>query len=641
MTRREYRAYLASLEAQEAPDEQPPSAGDGQGAATDAWEQGVPGSSVSDSSAGYRYEPLVYAFDRPPSGADADTSWSDAGGDAHGGWTEPGAWSDEASGTAWSSSGSSDWSSTSDWSRSTDWAGSEWSGDDRSGSEWSGSEWSGDDRSGSDWSTTGEPDATAAAEPGWADGVQGTWVPDAPPAADGWETTDATSSAVRFDTLPAEAAGFDVEDDVYAQAYRDASYDQPSYQQGSYEPDPYAGSPYEGLAGTSGSAWADDAWVDAGVADDERWAAGPLDGGSTGDSVGEDLLDEDLLDEELLDEELLGEDPADDDPADDGAGPGGFVADDPEGWSSGTDWDAVDWTAPAGTELDEAAGLSRREVRAHQAQAEAARIAELRRARRARAAAWTGQLPRVGIVGALGLATVVAPMTGDQPRGGGETSQTVAQRVSEVSEPVQDAASLSAEALLAASDFRVVPELPAGGEALRVGTGAALSLDQLTASRQEAERASRDLGRPILPGCDGVVRETGAANGRLNLDDLCELWKPGHHLRADAAVAFAELNAAYTEAFGEPIMITDSYRSYAAQVSVRNRKPGLAARPGTSEHGWGMAVDLGGGIQNGGSRYRWMRENAPRFGWDNPAWARSGGSGPYEPWHWEYTPSNG
>ena len=34
--------------------------------------------------------------------------------------------------------------------------------------------------------------------------------------------------------------------------------------------------------------------------------------------------------------------------------------------------------------------------------------------------------------------------------------------------------------------------------------------------------------------------------------------------------------------------------------------------------------------------HTWLKENAPDFGWDNPDWARSGGSGPYEPWHWEY-----
>jgi len=26
------------------------------------------------------------------------------------------------------------------------------------------------------------------------------------------------------------------------------------------------------------------------------------------------------------------------------------------------------------------------------------------------------------------------------------------------------------------------------------------------------------------------------------------------------------------------------------------------------------------------------------FDWDNPAWARTGRGGPFEPWHWEYVP---
>ena len=28
--------------------------------------------------------------------------------------------------------------------------------------------------------------------------------------------------------------------------------------------------------------------------------------------------------------------------------------------------------------------------------------------------------------------------------------------------------------------------------------------------------------------------------------------------------------------------------------------------------------------------------NAARFGWFHPAWADEGGSGAYEPWHWEF-----
>ncbi len=50
-----------------------------------------------------------------------------------------------------------------------------------------------------------------------------------------------------------------------------------------------------------------------------------------------------------------------------------------------------------------------------------------------------------------------------------------------------------------------------------------------------------------------------------------------------------------------------------------------------------MAVDLCAETY-GGERGRWLRDNAATFGWENPAWARKGGSGYYEPWHWEYLP---
>ena len=87
---------------------------------------------------------------------------------------------------------------------------------------------------------------------------------------------------------------------------------------------------------------------------------------------------------------------------------------------------------------------------------------------------------------------------------------------------------------------------------------------------------------------------------------------------------------------GAPLCVTDSYRSYSEQASLYRRKPGLAAVPGSSEHGWGKAVDLCGGVQNSGSdAYRWMKANAGRFGWFHPDWAEPGGSKP-EAWHWEF-----
>ena len=54
------------------------------------------------------------------------------------------------------------------------------------------------------------------------------------------------------------------------------------------------------------------------------------------------------------------------------------------------------------------------------------------------------------------------------------------------------------------------------------------------------------------------------------------------------------------------------------------------------DSGWGLAVDLGGGINRFGTvQHEWMRSNAPRFGWVHPSWARQSGSLP-EAWHWEY-----
>ena len=32
-----------------------------------------------------------------------------------------------------------------------------------------------------------------------------------------------------------------------------------------------------------------------------------------------------------------------------------------------------------------------------------------------------------------------------------------------------------------------------------------------------------------------------------------------------------------------------------------------------------------------------MADVGPVFGWSNPAWARRGGGGTFEPWHWEFT----
>ncbi|WP_432573504.1 D-alanyl-D-alanine carboxypeptidase family protein [Kineococcus sp. SYSU DK005] len=185
-------------------------------------------------------------------------------------------------------------------------------------------------------------------------------------------------------------------------------------------------------------------------------------------------------------------------------------------------------------------------------------------------------------------------------------------------------------------------------------SGSALSAEQraanLATAKQIADAAAAAAAAAaagstsVSGGVTGPVGEcTGAptagyANGTIPRSALCPLWgASGHVLRADAAEAFNRLSEAFAAEFGKPISVTDSYRSLAGQIDVAARKPGLAARPGTSRHGLGIAVDLGGGVQNATSaEHTWMDRNGALYGWINPAWAQNR-SGQFEPWHWEYS----
>jgi len=128
-----------------------------------------------------------------------------------------------------------------------------------------------------------------------------------------------------------------------------------------------------------------------------------------------------------------------------------------------------------------------------------------------------------------------------------------------------------------------------------------------------------------------------AVNGFLPDQALCPLVQaPGQRLQTAAARSFDALSAARRAATGQPLCVTDSYRSYAGQVDVFRRKPSLAATPGRSQHGWGLALDLCGGVEVFGTEaHQWMWANGPSYGWIHPAWAQPGGSRP-EAWHWEY-----
>lgn len=125
------------------------------------------------------------------------------------------------------------------------------------------------------------------------------------------------------------------------------------------------------------------------------------------------------------------------------------------------------------------------------------------------------------------------------------------------------------------------------------------------------------------------------ANGKLPDSILCSLdWSPKDKVACYVVDEFNALNKAYRAHFGENIQITNpgngnAYRTYARQVELYNRYgPGRAAKPGRSNHGWGLAIDIANTGGHGGKRYNWLNANAPKYGFDDTV--------SHEAWHWEW-----
>ena len=124
-----------------------------------------------------------------------------------------------------------------------------------------------------------------------------------------------------------------------------------------------------------------------------------------------------------------------------------------------------------------------------------------------------------------------------------------------------------------------------------------------------------------------------------------------YKLIKEAANSIDQLMSAFkTASFvgKQKMWIKDGYRTYEEQVFLKQKLGGQAATPGKSNHGWAIAVDFWWGMptkfrMNADLKkasfthpnYKWLHDNAYRFGWINPSSLRDGG-GLEEWWHWEY-----
>jgi LAS superfamily LD-carboxypeptidase LdcB len=149
-------------------------------------------------------------------------------------------------------------------------------------------------------------------------------------------------------------------------------------------------------------------------------------------------------------------------------------------------------------------------------------------------------------------------------------------------------------------------------------------------------------------------------NGKLPADVLIDC-RGGGKMWSTAGFWWWHMCEEASKAGIEIRCVSEGYRSYARQAALfrqryarksTGRVPEVtriwkmkrwwlrkgkapAATPGSSNHGWGMAQD----IEVPAATYKWMCENAPRFGFylQGKSKLRNGKPNPeFEPWHWQF-----
>lgn len=129
-------------------------------------------------------------------------------------------------------------------------------------------------------------------------------------------------------------------------------------------------------------------------------------------------------------------------------------------------------------------------------------------------------------------------------------------------------------------------------------------------------------------------RDLGMQNGRLDTNKLSDADGKGNLMWTNAAYYYQEMVKAASKD-GADLTIGNSYRTYDRQVTLKAQKGHMAATPGKSNHGWGMAIDFAFGSNQGSTGFRWLTAHAVKFHFH---WLNERTKSPFEPWHWEFDP---
>lgn len=135
-------------------------------------------------------------------------------------------------------------------------------------------------------------------------------------------------------------------------------------------------------------------------------------------------------------------------------------------------------------------------------------------------------------------------------------------------------------------------------------------------------------------------------NGKIPSSELSPIsFSSSQLIHKKAAVALEAMNEAYKKDSGVNLVINEAYRD--CQTQINYDTPGHPDYQGGrgyparslgcgSNHGWALAVDINTGDFSS-PIYKWLANNAHKYGFVNPPWARTGSwRGIKEPWHWEY-----
>jgi D-alanyl-D-alanine carboxypeptidase len=166
-----------------------------------------------------------------------------------------------------------------------------------------------------------------------------------------------------------------------------------------------------------------------------------------------------------------------------------------------------------------------------------------------------------------------------------------------------------------------------------VSTGSAAAFSSVL-DREVAASAPAPVPVAASPASSGLTAAgipadlAAYGNGKIPPSALREVGSTGKSLWAPASAAMEKMIAA-ARADGVSLPISDAYRTYDSQVTLAKEKGlyshgGLAAKPGTSNHGWGLSVDL----SLDSKAQTWVNANAATFGFSNDVGR--------EPWHWTY-----